>query len=307
MTQPKPLLRVQRPAAGQESSLTWLVNAEGSDVAVTALGGESLHLRAEDHILDTLNLIADAAQGINLVRVDEPYTIECTNDVQAVLPLWLRVSAESGAAGAVADGHVVALEECASNLQVSFEHFMIVNGQQWAAWRGGSADSQPMWIAAPLRDDFIDDEYGFFDFTETGSMTSGRDVSRCGLITARAFAVVDRFDEGDPTYLSVRPATDPVNDLRHWLQQSELASQLSDIWPPFPDCDNFIEWGLLQLAKSGSTELTLWGAETDDEDDDPPMGLTSTSRWTFNCSLPSEQLRQALGEMLDVRPGKPNR
>lgn len=265
-----------------------------------------MRLHAATDTLDTLTLITKLVPGINVVRVDEACTIECSDEVEAVLPLWLQASTDSGLGGTVDDLFVEALEDRDSELSISPEHFVFVNGNQWGAWQGEDPDSQPVWVIAPLRDLWFSDFYGSFDFIETGSMTSGWDVSECGLISERVFSTVDRFDEG-PVHLSVRMATDPVSDLRDWMRSSELASQLRDTWPPFPDCDDFIEWGFLQLAKSGSTDITLWGAETDDGDEDPPIGLTSTSRWTFDCSLPNEQLREALGDMTDRRPGKAGR
>jgi len=298
-------LRIQRSTPDPEAQQVWLVTIDDSDVTVTHPDGNSTHLPAAVDVLDTLTLISDMAPGINVVRVGEPCTIECSGEVESVLPLWLQASTDPGAGGTVDDAYVEALEDHDTDLPLSSEHFVFVNGTQWAAWQGEDPHSQPVWVIAPFRDLWFSDFYGSFDFTETGNMTSGWDVSECGLISERVFSTVDRFDEG-PVYLSVRLATDPVSDFRDWMRSSELASQLREIWPPFPNCDDFIEWGFLQLAKSGGTDLTLWGAETDDGDEDPPNGLTSTSRWTFNCILSSETLRQALGEMKDRRPTNPD-
>ena len=248
----------------------WLVTVEDSDVTVTHPDGRSTHQSAAVDVLDTLTLVSDMAPGINVVRVGELCAIECSQDVESVLPLWLQASTDPGG-GTVHDAYVEALEDHDADLFLSSEHFVFVNGNQWGAWQGEDPHSQPVWVIAPLRDLWFSNFYGSFDFTETGSMTSGWDVSECGLISDRVFSTVDRFNEG-PVYLSVRLATDPVSDFRDWMRSSEIASQFRDTWPPFPNSDDFIEWGFLHLAETGGTRANQEDACVDCRELTRPCG-----------------------------------
>lgn len=299
-------LTASRRNSHSDTVAVWRIEKQDGTVAVTTPDGSTRTFQSEGDHLTVLRQVAVSFPGIRDVFEREVLELECSPDIEGVLPLWLRVVE----AGGVSDGEIdpiyeEQLDNCLSWASYSSEHFAFVNGLQWGAIQVRGHLESEQFAMLPIRGSWIDDlfirEYASFGFSETASMTSGWDSSRCGLVAPGLFGFVDRFDEGE-TFVTLRVAGTQVDDLRSWIWESELADQLRGTWSIATEDDDFIEWGLLQLVKSGNSRIDVRGLHLE-ADDDLGVGLTSSSEWSFSCGLPPNTLRAALGELADRRPG----
>lgn len=299
-------MRIQRPIDSASSSHEWMAISEGDLVRVTLPDGARLHIPRNEDSLVTLNELAVAVPGIDSVAMRQRVEIDCSPSVEAVLPLWLNPLDDEAAGSSDDDECLAEIEDRVSWANYSADHYIFVNNHQWAVISATRGSGEAAWAAVPIRGNWYHEwfeiPYASFGFTETASMTSGWDSSSCGLITNRVFASVDRFDEGE-TYVSIRAATDPASDIHHWIWSSEIADQFRETWAIPDGDDDFIEWGFLQLAKTGEVEIELRGLDPSLGGDMLGVGLTGSSEWTFRCHQPPEVLRAALGEIADRRPG----
>lgn len=299
-------LTASRRKSHSDTVAVWRIEKHNGTVAVTTPDGSTRTFQSDGDHLTVLRQVAVSFPGIRDVFEREVLELECSPDIEGVLPLWLRVVE----AGGVSDGEIdpiyeEQLDNCLSWASYSSEHFAFVNGLQWGAIQVRAHLESEQFAMLPIRGSWIGDlfirEYASFGFSETASMTSGWDSSRCGLVAPGLFGFVDRFDEGE-TFVTLRVAGTQVDDLRSWIWESELADQLRGTWSIATEDDDFIEWGLLQLVRSENSHIDVWGLHPE-ADDDLGVGLTSSSKWSFSCELPPNTLRAALGELADRRPG----
>lgn len=307
MNQPPFELRIARHTNATDEPSVYEAVSNGSVVDVTSPDGTHHKVLRDPDVLLTLVTLAKALPGLEEVEMWRRVDITCSSSVEALLPLWLRPVEHETPAGSEDEHCLAEIEERMWWAKYSPDHYMFVNSQQWAAISARVGTKAETWVAIPMggnwHTEWFDQLYASYGFSETASRTSGWDSSACGLITDRVFAYVDRFDEGE-TYVSLAAATEPSLDLRTWIRCSELAHQLRQTWDIRDGDDDFIEWGFAQLAKEGQTEIELSGLDSP-QDDDLGVGLTASSRWTFTCTLPSIEIRAALGYLADRRPGGP--
>jgi len=292
-------------AVCENKEWSWTSSEREKTVELTLANGKLVQIPATYDALMTLQKISVEESDANVIPSGCRVEIECPRSVEAVLPLWLRPSTEGGRGGGSLGEAIEEIEDDVSWAPYSADHVVFVNDEQWIVVTAEAEGVEGQLFCVPVRgtwySEWFSSTYASFIFTETGSRTSGWGVSVCGLITDRVFAVINRFDEGE-TMITLRLATDPVTDLQTWVWSSKVADALRDTWTVADDVDDFIEWGLLQLAKEEGHEIQVWGIQGD-EDQDLGVGLTNTSRWTFGSHLSKKDLRAALGEMLDRRPG----
>lgn len=298
-------LRVARESSPGQDPRVWRAAAAGDAIVLTRPDGSQTQVPASPDAVAVLTALAEADPALAVIPPFDRVDIECPPAVESVLPLWLTGARKGSIGGTVENEYLETIEDSLAWVDYSTDHCVFVNGRQWAAISSAGGGPDAPWIIVPIRGDWYEDwfesVYASFGFTETGSMTSGWDASLCGLITSRVLSTIDKFDEGE-TYVTVREATDPVAEVRAWLRDSELADQLRRTWDiPFED-DDFLEWGFLQLALSGATQIELRGLDPS-HGDMLGVGLTASSKWTFTSSLSGDQLRQVVGEMSGRRPG----
>jgi len=299
-------LTASRRRFHSDSLAMWRIEGRDGTVAITTPDGSARTLRIDGDPLTVLRQVAASFPGICDVLEREVLELECSPEIEGALPLWLRVVETGGVgSGEIDPIYEEDLDNGLSWAPHSSEHFVFVNGLQWGAIPVKYHLEAEKFAMLPIRGNWIDDlfirEYASFGFSETASMTSGRDSSRCGLVAPGLFGFVDRFDQGE-TLVTLRVAGTEVDDLRSWIWGSELADQLRDTWSIAAEDDDFIEWGLLQLVNSGRSGIDVRGLHPDAEDD-LGVGLTSSSEWSFGCKLPLTTLRAALGQLADRRPG----
>lgn len=297
------LLRVERPSASSDEPLVWTAVGDETTVELELPDGSRLQVAGNPDPLQTLEVLSRMAPQLNVALQEQRLEIRCAPEVEAVLPLWLTVVDEKGPGSQTDEDCLYEIEDRLGWADHSSQHYVFVNGKLWAAISAQPGPTSTRFIV-PLRgswpDEWFGKLYGSVGFTEGGSRTSGWDSSTCGLITRRVFAIADKFDEGD-IFVTVRPAGDPAEDFRDWIWSSELLRQLRETWEIPAGDDDFIEWGFLQLVKSGRSEIEL--AATDPLSDSMGVGLTDSSEWTFTRGLPAKRVRKALGEVADRRPG----
>lgn len=305
MNQPQFWLKITRPGDSIDKPLLWLATSRGNVIDITLPTGSSIQVPNSAIPLVSLASLSAAAPGIDEVPMFQRVEITCSPTVQAALPLWLRPSDKEQLVSEHVAECITAIEEQIRWASYSPSHCIFINGLQWAVISVRNERSDASWAAVPVSGDWYLDwfhhVYASFGFVETASRTSGWDSSVCGLLTPQVFAFVDSFDEGD-AFVTLRTATNAAADLRDWIWSSELANRLRETWDiPFGE-DDFIDWGFLQLAKTGKSEVELNGLKSSN-DDYLGMGLTNSSKWSFTCSLASNKILSAVGDMADRRPG----
>ena len=287
----------------------WRATDDGSHVVVRMPNDSSTSMARSTDLADVLEDLAIAAPGINRIPAMQLVEVNCSPSVEALLPLWLIADGNAGPGRAPSQADLDLIEETLTGVPYSSEHVLHVNGSIWAAVEVIDPKCQPPLVFVPLRasgaEGLLDQTYGLFSFREMGGMISGLALSAVGLITPKVLAIVNVLDEDDAK-ISLRGAGDPVLDFRNWMHTDELAQDLRSLWELAEGDADFIEWGFLQLAKSGRSSIDLVGLTDEPEDSDGEglgMGLTTTAEWTFESDLPPALLQQAIAGVPDRRPG----
>jgi len=294
-------LRINRPSSDPDGTDVWLARAAGEAIHVEAPCGGHVTLRGDPDPLVVLWRLLEVLPELNTVFVEQRLEIECNRGTEAVLPLWLKGVQDRGEGSHSDDDCIESIEDNMNWANHSHDHYVFINGDQWVALVDSSGIQEPKIIVVPMKGSWIHDwfdiEYASFSIYETANIISDREIAVCGLITPRVFAFVDRFDQRE-THVAISPAQGEAADLSEFLNFSELAEQLRTTWSIPPGDDDFIYWGFLQLAKSGELAINLRGLYPS-HGDYLGVGLSSSSMWSFSCNLPSESIREALGEISD--------
>ncbi len=302
-------LEVVRPR-GLSGMDVWVAKGRDGEVVVQPPVGELIVIQGRTDAAALLEGVASAVGGINRVAGAETIALNCSPDVEALLPLWLVAGETADGGDSLADEDLDLLDDSLSWAPYSAEHIVRVNGAPWGAVQADRPGQPAGCVFAPLRpggwlDDWFSKIYGSFSFTETASRTSGVSTSALGLITPSVLAAVDKFDE-EKAVIRVRLARDAEGDLRAWIGGGEMARQLRASWRLGPGDADFLEWGFLQLAKSRGQSIDLVGMDVGADDDEGlGIGLTRTAEWTFESDLPSDLIRRAVEGVPDRRPGIP--
>lgn len=296
-------------ARGPAEPITWRATGGGSQVIVTLPDGTLTPVTQSTDPAEVLEHLAMTAPGINRIPAMQFVKVTCSPSVEAFLPLWLIVEEDAGPGPAPDDAEFDLISDELSGIPHSSEHSLRVNGSLWVAVEVINPKYQSPHVFVPLggsgAEGLLAKTYGLFSFMEMGGMISGLALSAVGLITPKVLGHVRVLDE-EPASLCIYAAGDTPADLRRWILADTLAQDLRSLWNLSEGDADFIEWGFLQLAKSGQSSIQLAGLTDECENPDGEglgMGLTTTAKWTFESDLAGSLLQQAVSGVADRRPG----
>lgn len=289
--------------------VVWRATGDGSQVLVTLPDGSSTSVAQSADPLEVLEHLLIQAPGINRIPAMQVTEVNCSPNVEALLPLWLTADEDVGPGPDPDQADIDLITDTLGAVPCGSAHVLRVNGSIWAAVKVSDPKQQSTLVFTPLRgsgaEGLFAETYGLFSFTERGGMISGLALSAVGLLTPKVLAIVNVLDD-DAASIRIQAPRDPVTDLQTWIRTDDLAQQLRPLWDLSKEDADFIEWGFLQLAKSGNSSIELVGLTDVCEDPDGEglgMGLTTTAAWTFESDLPPWLLREAVAGVTDRRPG----
>lgn len=282
--------------AGQEGHL---FEEEGAPRAFPATGD----------LLEILRNISEVEPRTSVMPSSVAVEISCLQQVAAVLPLWLDPIHDEKNVRELSDDELYDLEDRLNGVSVNMDHSLTVNGDRWLIIESEdyfATDPPKRLFAVPDAGhywrDLLSEVWAGYWWTETASMTSGLDFSMVGKLTPAVAILADKLDM-ENARIALVPVSNKIEVVRRWRRDGWLNEQLRSTWPPPGDEGDFIDWGLLQVAKANQSEpVQIRGADSPN-DDYQGMGLGYSSEWSFFGSLTSRQWAMVLEGVSDRRPG----
>lgn len=290
-------LRIRKRVSGGHAE--WLAEEADNVVTLRTPAGAKHEVSGTRDTLACLEVLACADPELPVVRRHQTVNIECAETVSERLPLWLQPSDEAlpePPAGAPAD----AIQDV-EDVEFSSDHELTVNGQEWRVISSepyAGDDPATRLIAVPYRGPssghLTEQVWAGYEWSETGSMTSGLDWSLVGWLNPALAILIDGYDERR-VVVKLIPSSDPVASVREWLRDGRMSGELRTLWRANEASTDFIEHGLRLLAQTdGGTSVRVTGPYGPEGTE--VIGLTNTSVWNFYGSLTPTQWAAVLDD-----------